>query len=110
MVLGGIMSFIESLGNTSIEVYEWTESDVQKRRLPNSPDFLTLTAKLPSLQFSGWSLAHAVVKADHLDRRNLTMPGIGFLLQASSLLDYSKPQIGLKVGASKALSDTASLL
>ena len=104
-MLMSILNFARALGNTSIEVYEWKESDVQKVRLPNSPDFCKLTAKLPNLAFSGWSLAHAIVKADYLDHRNLTMPGLGFLLQAGNLIDFSKSPIELKVGTSKALND-----
>lgn len=107
MLMGDILNFCRSLGNTSIEVYEWKESDVRKARLPNSPDFYKLTTKLPNLTFSGLSLAHAVVKADYLDRRNLTMPGLGFLLQFSHLIDFSKPPIELRVGASKALNDVS---
>lgn len=107
MLAGAILNFVRSLGNTCIEVYEWQESDIQKARLPNSPDFYQLTKKLPNLAFSGWSLAHAIVKADYLDRRNLTMPGLGFLLQSSNLIDFSKSPIELKVGASKALNDVS---
>jgi len=107
MLMSGILDFARSLGNTCIEVHEWKESDVQKARLPNSPNFYNLTKRLPDLAFSGWSLAHAVVKADYLDRRNLTMPGLGFLLQSSNLIDFSKSPIELKVGASKALNDVS---
>lgn len=105
MLMRGILNFVRALGNTSIEVHEWKESDVQKARLSNSPDFYKLTTKRPDLAFSGWSLAHAIVKADYLDRRNLTMPGLGFLLQADNLIDFSKSPIELKVGTSKALND-----
>lgn len=105
MLMGGILSFVQSLGNTSIEVHEWKEADVRKARLPNSPDFCNLTTKQPDLAFSGWGLAHAIVKADYLDRRNPTMPGLGFLLQAGNLIDFCASPIQLKVGASKALND-----
>lgn len=105
MLLAGVLNFVWSLGNSSIEIYEWQEADVQMARLPNSPYFRQLTTKRPDLVFSGWGLAHAIVKADYLDRSNLTMPGLGFLLQASNLIDFSKSQIELKVGASKALND-----
>jgi len=40
-----------------------------------------------------------------MDRRNLTMPGLGFLLQACSVIDFGKSPIELKLGASKALND-----
>ena len=108
ILLRVISSFISALGGTSIEVYEWKESDIRKARLPNSPNFRTLTTKLPNLAFNGWSLAHAVVKADFLDQRNLTMPGLGFLFQACNLIDCSKNTIQLQAGASKALNDFSS--
>lgn len=107
MLMRSILNFARTLGDTSIEVHEWEESVVKKARLDNSPEFDKLTTKQPDLAFSGWSLAHAVVKADYLDRRNLTMPGLGFLLQACNLIDFSKSPIELKIGASKALNDVS---
>lgn len=100
-----LLNFVKSLGKTSIEVYEWREMDVRKMRLPNAPDFSKFTTQQPSMTFNGLSLAHAVVKADYLDRRNLTMPGIGFLLQAGNLIDFGAVPIELKQGASKILND-----
>ncbi|WP_156952551.1 hypothetical protein [Microvirgula aerodenitrificans] len=100
-----ILNFVRSLGKTSIEVYEWKEADIRRQRLPNSPDFGKLTKQQPDLAFNGWGLAHAIVKADYLNRRNLTMPGLGFLLQADNLIDFRTSPIQLKVGASKALND-----
>lgn len=107
MFLLGILEFVKSIGNTSIRVYEWDESDIRKARLPNAPDFYSLTKRLPDLEFGGWSLAHAVVKADYLDRRNLMMPGLGFLLQSYNVIDFNKSPIALKIGASKALNDVS---
>lgn len=105
MLLDEILNIIWSLRKTSIEIYEWKEADVRMPRLPNAPDFRLLTTKRPNLFFNGWDLAHAIVKADYLDKRNLTMPGIGFLLHASNIIDFSKSQIALKDDASKALND-----
>lgn len=107
MLMRSILNFVHSLKSSSIEVYEWKEADIQKKRLSNSPDFSKLTTKHSVLKFSGWDLAHAVVKADYLDRRNLTMPGIGFLLQASDLINFSKSPIELKAGTSQALNDVS---
>lgn len=104
-MLHAIVDFVQTLGTTSIEVYEWSEADVRKKRLPNSPQFGALTQKQSNLIFDGWKLAHAVVKADYLDRRNLFMPGIGFLLQAGNILDFGASSIALQKGASKALND-----
>ncbi|MBA3598672.1 MAG: hypothetical protein H0W40_15035 [Methylibium sp.] len=100
-----IAEFVHSLSSTSIEVYEWSEAVVRKKRLPNSPQFSQLATQQPSLSFNGWGLAHAIVKADYLDRRSLWMPGIGFLLQASNLIDFGAAPVALKNGASKALND-----
>lgn len=105
MLLASIFDFVGSIGHTSIEVFEWKEVEVRKPRLSNSPDFTKLTTKHLNLAFNGWSLAHAVVKADYLDRRNLTMPGLGFLLQASNIITFGASPIELKPGAAKALND-----
>ncbi len=106
-VFRGLLELIWSVGSTSIEVYEWNQVDVRKRRLPNAPRLDKLSTKHRDLSFSGCSLAHAVVKADYMDRRNLTMPGLGFLLQACSVIDFDKSPIELKSGASKALNDSS---
>lgn len=104
-MLSNILNFAYSMSMTSIEVYEWTEADVRKKRLSNSPSISKLTKQLPSLALNGWKLAHAVVKADFLDRRNLTMPGLGFLLQAHDIINFGSPSLELKPGASSALND-----
>lgn len=105
MFFKGMMDLVQSLGTISIEVYEWNQDDVRKKRLPNASKLHSLSTKHPDLLFSGCRLAHAVVKADYLDRRNLTMPGLGFLLQACSIMDFGKSPIELKSGAAKALND-----
>lgn len=105
MLFKGMLDLVQSLGRTSIEVYEWNQIDVRKKRLPNASKLHSLSTKHPDLSFSGCSLAHAVVKADYLDRRNLTMPGFGFLLQACSVIDFGVSPIELKSGAAKALND-----
>ena len=105
ILLQAILDFVQTLGTTSIEVYEWNEANVCLKRLPNSPNFAEFTQKKASLIFNGWRLAHAVVKADYLDRRNLYMPGIGFLLQAGNILDFGAPSIALQKDASEALND-----
>lgn len=104
-MLHAIVDFVQTLGATSIEVYEWSEADVRRKRLPNSPQFADFAQKRPSLSFNGWKLAHAVMKADYLDKRNLAMPGIGFLLQAGNILDFGASSIALQKDASKALND-----
>lgn len=107
-MLGNLWNMVQLIGKTSIEVYEWKEADVRLKRLQNTPDFQQLTTALPNLSFSGWSLAHAVVKADYLDERNLTVPGLGFLLETGNLLSFGASPIQLKAGASKVLNDVSS--
>lgn len=99
--------FLRRLGTTSIEVYEWSEADVRVRRLARSSSINTLTTKKPDLNFSGISLAHAVVKADYLDRRSLLMPGLGLLLQSYGILDAWSNPIALRCGASRVLNDVS---
>lgn len=105
MLFKGLLELIQSVGRTSIEVHEWNQVDVRKKRLPNASKLGELSTKHRALSFSGCSLAHAVVKADFMDQRNLTMPGLGFLLQACSVIDFGKSPVELKSGASKALND-----
>lgn len=107
MLWGSLWHTIQALGTTAIEVHEWGEATVRAKRLPNSPDFQALTTRLPDLTFSGWNLAHAVVKADYLDRRNLTMPGMAFMLQVESLLEFGKSPLELSPGTARALSDVS---
>lgn len=104
-MFSAIAEFFNSLSSTSIEVYEWGEAVVRKKRLPNSPEFAKFVTQQLSLGFNGWGLAHAIVKADYLDRRSLWMPGLGFLLQASNLIDFGASPVALKSGTSKALND-----
>jgi len=85
----------------SMEVYEWAEADVKAKRLPNGPQWSTLTTQLPSMHLSMWSLAHAVVKADFADPRNLPMPGLGFLLQADRFIDFFTDQTSASPAAGR---------
>lgn len=105
MLFKGMLDLVKSVNRTSIAVYEWNQTDVRKKRLPNASNLHQLSTKRPSLSFSGCQLAHAVVKADYLDHRSLMMPGVGFLLQACSVIDFGKIPIELKPGAAKALND-----
>jgi len=104
-VFKGMLDLVQTLSETSIEVHEWDQNNIRLKRLPNGLKLHELSTQQPALSFSGCRLAHAVVKADYLDRRNLMMPGVGFLLQACSTIDFGKSPIELKSGASKALND-----
>lgn len=87
-MLGGIGRFLSAFGSHSIEVYEWPEATIRKKRLDDGPDWDLLTSKMQPLFFSGWQLAHAVVKADYLVERNYLLPGIGLLLQLDQVLAF----------------------
>ena len=53
---------LESVGNCHVELYEWAQADVRKKRLPNAPSWGDLTKQHVDLHLNGWRLAHAVVK------------------------------------------------
>lgn len=91
---------------THIEVFEWKRSDVIKNRLANSPQWTNLATPKPSLSFSVWKLAHAVVKADFLIPKNLILPSLGFILQLEHILAFGSPS-GLRLanGAATLLAD-----
>ncbi|PBP57532.1 hypothetical protein [Pseudomonas syringae] len=105
MLFKALLELVFSLRNTSIEVHEWNQSDVRRPRLANGSTLGMVSTKHRDLSFSGCQLAHAVVKADYLDTRNLTMPGIGFLFQASGIIDFDSCPLELKRGAGQALND-----
>lgn len=86
----------QMLRATSIEVYECDETAVRTPKGVRAPRFAQLATKSQDLWFRGVQLAHAVVKADYLDRRNLLRPGLGFLLQAQDILKPSSNTITLQ--------------
>lgn len=104
-MFSSIFEFIQRLGNTFIEVYEWPETTVRMKRLKDEPDFDTLTQRKADLSFNGVGLAHAVVRADYLDRRSLVTPGIAFLLQAHGIVDFGSRPVALKNGTNAAMND-----
>lgn len=105
MLFKALLELVLSLRDTSIEVHEWNQSDVRSPRLANGSTLDMVSTKHRDLSFSGCQLAHAVVKADYLDTRNLTMPGIGFLFQASGIIDFGSCPLALKLEAGRALND-----
>ena len=102
----GIGRLLAALGTQSIEVYEWSESDIRKKRLPNGPLWANLAQPKPALQFNGWELAQAVMKADYLIDRNFLLPGLGFLLQLDMIVDFhSAANLSLVSGSPATLND-----
>ena len=92
----------------TIEVWEWQQSEVLKKRLPNNPTWSTLASPHAAMNFTPLQLAHAVVKADFVDPSSLMLPGIGFLLQASQIVDFNQSDFRLAVGGATALNDFSS--
>lgn len=100
-------SLLESIGQKRLSVYEMPNATVQESRLTNNPDWNTLTHQHGDLIFTGYQLAHAVIKADFLEYRNPTLPGIGFILQSHHFIDWVSTDFCLKAGAAKLLGDFA---
>ncbi|MER9450631.1 MULTISPECIES: hypothetical protein [unclassified Mesorhizobium] len=97
---------LAALGSHNVAVYEWAQADIRKSRLPNGPAWVALAQPKPPLHFTGWQLAHAVVKADYLVERDLLLPGLGFLLQVDRIVDFS-PAANLRIvpGSPASLND-----
>lgn len=92
--------------HSSIDVFEWSRSDVLLPRLSNGTRWLHLASPRSALSFNGWDLAHAVVKADFLQPGSLALPGLGFLLQMHHMLDFSSStNLRLKPNAASNLAD-----
>ncbi|GBQ23292.1 hypothetical protein AA12717_1447 [Gluconacetobacter sacchari DSM 12717] len=105
-MLGGLGRLLAAFGTSGIDVYEWAQTDVQKVRLPNGPNWGNLAHPRPKLQFNGWKLAHAVTKADYLVERDLLLPGLGFLLQIDHIIDFSAgANLRLVPGSAATLND-----
>ena len=100
-------SLIGSMGQKRLSVYEMPNATVQGNRLAKNPDWSTLTYKHGDLTFTGYQLAHAVIKADFLEYRNPTLPGIGFVLQSHHFINWVSTELCLKTGAAKLLGDFA---
>ncbi len=88
-MFGGLARLLAAFGKSSVDVYEWNQSDVRKDRLPNGPIWTSLATPRQKLNFTGWQLAHAVVKADYLIERALLLPGLGLLLQLDHIVDFA---------------------
>lgn len=107
-----MLSTLRSLGNIfrkrTIEVWEWKRSDVLRKRLKNNPNWSALASKHADMYFTPLQLAHSVVKADLLNPGSLMLPGIGFLLQASQIVDFNQLDFRLANGGATALNDFSS--
>jgi hypothetical protein len=97
---------LAAFGTQSVNVYEWSEADIRSKRLPNGPVWSDFAQPRPDLNFTGWQLAHAVVKADYLIERNFLLPGLGLLLQLDRIVNFnSGTTLSLFAGSADTLND-----
>lgn len=97
---------LAAFGTSSVDVYEWAEADVGMRRPPNPPLWRNLAAPRPPMQFTGWQLAHAVIKTDYLIERDWLLPGLGFILQIDRIVDLGAGRnLRLVTGSPATLND-----
>lgn len=79
---------LENVGDCSIEVFEWNQADVRKKRLPKGPLWSSLAKAHPPLRLNGWRLAHAVVKLDYLIKTDLEKKAFGLLCSLEDVVDF----------------------
>jgi len=105
-VIGAFAHLLAALGSQSVDVFEWAEKDIRLKRLPNAPTWSAYAQSQPKMKFSGWQLAHAVVKADYLVERNFMLPGLALILQLDQIIDFqSGGQLSLVPGSAVTLND-----
>lgn len=105
MIASFLRLMIDSLSAKSLPIFEVPGHSISSARIARNTAWSAFASAHPDLRFTGMQLAHAVVKADHLDYANPTLPGIGFLLQSHRIIDWSSPQLCLRPGASTLLTD-----
>ena len=105
MILGHLGSIIASLGQKTLPVVEFPFATITGKRLSNGATWSDTALSKPDLRFTGTELAHAVIKADFLNRVNPLMPGLAFVLQSHLLVDWQSPTLRLRNGATEVLSD-----
>jgi hypothetical protein len=96
---------LSAIKNVQIPVFECHETDVRLNKLPPNHPWTSFTAIRPALKFSGWSLAHAIMKTDYLDQRNSEAATLGVLLQLDQSLDFKNGALHLQPGGAAALND-----
>lgn len=105
MIASFLRLMIDSLSAKSLPIFEVPGHSISSARIARNTTWSAFASAHPDLRFTGIQLAHAVVKADHLDHANPTLPGIGFLLQSHRIIDWSSRQLRLRPGASTLLTD-----
>lgn len=105
-MIGSFLKLFQVLGTRSVQVWEWRKEDVLKLRLPNNPIWSNFASQRPPLYFSGWQLAHAVIKGDFFTTNNTFLPRLGFLLQSYPVLALNhNPNFRVKDNIASIVSD-----
>lgn len=105
-MIRSLCNMLMAFGRKSVEVYEWDRSTIVGGRLDDHAAWVNVTNPRAPLQFTGWELAHAVVKADFVTSGNFGLASLGFLFQMDRILDFtSSPNLRLAKGAARAMND-----
>lgn len=105
-MIRSLCNMLMAFGQKSVEIYEWDKSKIVGGRLDDHAVWGSVTSPRAQLQFNGWELAHAVVKADFVISGNYGLASLGFLFQMDRILDFtSSPNLRLAKGAARAMND-----
>src|SRR5262245_25885714 len=105
LMLQLLASWIGPFGLFKLPVFEMKVATVLGGRLPNNATWASATQARQVLTFSSIQLAHSVIRADFLEYRHPLLPGIGFLLQASSVIDWRNRTLILRPNGRNLLND-----
>ena len=94
-----LYSMLMSRGIKSLPVFEMPNAIVVGPPLkPRSLWANVMNVQKP-LEFTGKQLAHAIIKADHLNYRSPLLPGLAFIIQSHDIIDWASGSLCLKAGA-----------
>lgn len=107
-LINSLANMLAAFGRKSVEVYEWDRPDIVNNKLADHAAWTDVTSPRADLEFTGWSLAHAVVRADFLISGHYGLAGIGFLFQIDRIVDFTAGRnLRLQPGAANALNDVS---
>ncbi len=96
--IAAVRALAAPLTSRELEVFEWARDDILRARLPNGPDWMKLTQKRPHMTFSGWRLAHAVLKAEFASPSHPRLQNLGFLWESAGYIDWRHRNLRLLGG------------
>ena len=88
-----------------LPVFEMPHATVTGGRLPDNSQWDDVVDARDPLLFTGTQLTHAIIKADHLNYRNPSVPGLAFVIQSHDIIDWASDLLCLKAGGSGILQD-----